>query len=149
MIHADALESIEQIPDHAFDCVIFFDILEHLVDPYSLLVAVKPKLTQNGVLVASIPNIRYYDTFIDYVVHGNWQYQEKGVLDKSHLRFFTRKSIIRLFGQLGFRILLLEGIHGTKSRTYRRLNRILFNAISDVRYMHFAVVASDQDGVVR
>jgi 2-polyprenyl-3-methyl-5-hydroxy-6-metoxy-1,4-benzoquinol methylase len=141
VIQADALASVGQIPDHHFDCVILFDILEHLADPYSLLLTIKPKLTGTGVVVASIPNIRFYRTFWKYVVHGDWEYQDEGILDKTHLRFFTRKSIISTFERLGYRILTLEGMHPTTSRTYRWLNAILLNALADVRYKHFAVVA--------
>lgn len=142
VIHADAMAAIDQIPGNYFDCIIFFDILEHLVDPYGLLSAVKSKMAPHGVVVASIPNIRYYSVFKDFVVHGNWEYRDQGVMDRTHLRFFTRKSILGTFKQLGFQILTMEGIHPTSSRTYRWLNRILCNAISDVRYKHFAVVAA-------
>lgn len=142
VICADAHASIALVPDSYFDCIIFFDILEHLVDPYSLLLAVKPKLTASGVVVASIPNIRYYDTFVRFVVHGDWQYEDQGILDSTHLRFFTRKSIIDTFERLEYRILTMEGIHPTRSRTYKLLNRLLVNTIRDVKYMHFAVVAA-------
>jgi 2-polyprenyl-3-methyl-5-hydroxy-6-metoxy-1,4-benzoquinol methylase len=142
VICADAHASVAALPDHHFDSIIFFDILEHLVDPYSLLLAVKPKLTESGVVVASIPNVRYYRVFMDLVVHGNWRYEEQGILDKTHLRFFTRKSIVDMFESLGLRILTMEGIHPTSSRTYRLLNAVLWNALSDVRYRQFAVVAA-------
>lgn len=141
VIQGDTPGSIAQIPDNHFDCVIFFDVLRHLVDPYSLLLAVKARLTENGVLIASIPNVRYLPAFVDLMVHGNWQYRDEGVPDKTPLRFFTRKSIINTFQQLGFRILTLEGIHPTRSRTCRRLNLVLLNARSDARYMQFVVVA--------
>jgi 2-polyprenyl-3-methyl-5-hydroxy-6-metoxy-1,4-benzoquinol methylase len=139
---ADAHASIARIPDNHFDCILFFDVLEHLVDLYSLLLAVKPKLTTAGVIVASIPNIRYYRAFLKLVVHGDWHYEDQGIMDRTHLRFFTRKSIINTFEQLDFRILTIEGIHPTSSRAYRSLNAVLFNALSDVRYKHFAVVAA-------
>ncbi len=142
VICADAHAAITMIPDGHFDCIIFFDILEHLIDPYSLLLTVKSKLTAHGVIVASIPNVRYYRTFVKFVVHGDWCYEDQGVMDKTHLRFFTRKSILDTFQRLGFRILTLEGIHPTTSRTYRWLNGLLLNALFDVRYKHFAVVAA-------
>lgn len=140
VINGEATESLKDIPENYFDCIIFFDILEHLVDPYSLLSAVKTKLTREGVIVASIPNIRYYRAFIDLVIHGNWDYEDHGILDKTHLRFFTYKSIVKMFNQLDFEILELEGIHPTSSRTFKLLNMILLNSLSDVRYKHFAAV---------
>jgi len=142
VINRDSIESLCEIPQNYFDCIIFFDILEHLVDPYTLLSAAKTKLTEAGVIVASIPNIRYYRTFVDFVIHGNWNYQAQGILDKSHLRFFTYKSIRQMFCELGFEILLLEGIHPTSSRTFKLLNVLLGGALWDVRYKHFAIVVA-------
>jgi len=141
VINADALESLHKISENYFDCIILFDILEHLFDPYGLLCGLKSKLTSRGVIVASIPNTRYYSAFIDFVVHGNWNYKDHGILDKTHLRFFTYKSIMNMFNELYFEILVLEGIHPTSSRTFKILNFILLNSLSDVRYKHFAVVA--------
>ena len=140
VINADASEALQQIPDDYFDCIVLFDILEHLIDPYGLLCELKHKLTTNGVIVASIPNIRYYRAFVDFVIHGNWDYKEHGIMDKTHLRFFTYKSISKTFKQLGFEILELQGIHPTSSRTYKLLNILFLNLVSDIRYKHFAVV---------
>jgi len=140
VINADANESLNDIPENYFDCIILFDILEHLVDPYSLLCALKTKLTHTGVIIASIPNIRYYRAFVDFVIHGNWDYKDQGILDKTHLRFFTYKSIVKMFDQLDCEILKLEGIHPTSSRTFKLLNMILLNSLSDVKYKHFVTV---------
>jgi len=138
VINSDASESLEGIPENYFDCVILFDILEHLVDPYTLLSALKSKLTSEGVIVASIPNVRFYRNMVDLLIHGNWDYKEKGILDKTHLRFFTYKSIIKMFSQLGFEILAVEGISPTSSRSYRLLNTLLFGKISDAEYAQYA-----------
>jgi SAM-dependent methyltransferase len=140
VISGDALGSLDKIPDGHFDCIIFFDVLEHLADPYSLLCSAKAKLVEKGVIVASLPNVRYYRTFYDFVINGNWDYKDHGILDKTHLRFFTYKSITKMFNQLDFEILELEGIHPTSSRTFKVLNTILLNSLSDVRYKHFAAV---------
>ena len=141
VITSDAMLALKDIPDGFFDCVIMFDVLEHLVDPYSLLTQLKKKMTQRGVVLASIPNIRYYRTMVDLVVHGNWDYKTHGVMDKSHLRFFTRNSIIKTFDQLDFDIVLMEGMHPTSSRTFKILNTVLLRRLADVRYKHYAVVA--------
>lgn len=71
VINRDAMESLGDTPDHYFDCIILLDVLEHLLDPYALLSALKIKLTNKGIIIASIPNIRYYRTFVDFVIHGN------------------------------------------------------------------------------
>jgi 2-polyprenyl-3-methyl-5-hydroxy-6-metoxy-1,4-benzoquinol methylase len=141
VIHTDANQAVQYLPDGYFDCIIFFDILEHLVDPYSLLLNIRKKLTQNGIVVASIPNIRYYRVLVRLVVHGEWDYKVKGVLDETHLRFFTKKSILKMFDTLGYTVLTIEGIHPTHSRTYRIINALLLNRLSDAGYRQFAVVA--------
>lgn len=139
VINADAYEALVEIPKHYFDCIVLLDILEHLADPYHFLNELKPRLKQGGIIVLSIPNIRYYRIFMDYVFGGNWEYKDHGVLDKTHLKFFTHKSIDNMFRQLGFEILMLEGIHPTSSRTFRLLNILTFGMFSDLRYKHYAV----------
>ncbi len=141
VINSDANEAIDKLPDHYFDCIIFFDVLEHLLDPNSLLLSMKKKLTKDGVILASIPNIRYYRTFSDLVIHGNWDYKDHGILDRTHLRFFTYKSLVKLFDKLSFDILLINGMHPTSSRSYKILNMIFMGALWDIRYKHFVVVA--------
>jgi len=144
VINADAKEALSQIPDNYFDCVILFDIVEHLVDPYSLLNALKSKLSKTGVVVTSIPNIRYWSNFKEFVLKGNWDYKEQGIMDKTHLRFFTRKSNIKMFKKLNFQILQFEGIHPTSSITYKLTNLFLLNFLSDVKYKHYVTVAKPE-----
>ncbi len=141
VINKDALEALKDLPDNYFDCVLFFDILEHLANPYELLLKLKAKLSDNGIIVCSIPNVRYYRVLVSYVFKGDWNYKDHGVMDKTHLRFFTYKSILTMFDKLAFEILDIEGMHSTSSRTFKILNTLLLNALSDVRYKHFAVVA--------
>lgn len=124
-----------------FDCIIFNDVLEHLVDPYSVLQLCKKHLTKNGVIVSSIPNFRFQYTFRKILFQKDWMYENAGVLDKTHLRFFTSKSIIRMFQDEGYTIVEHEGINPWAPRLFRLLNFILFNFIDDMRYAQFATVA--------
>jgi 2-polyprenyl-3-methyl-5-hydroxy-6-metoxy-1,4-benzoquinol methylase len=140
VIAKDATEAVADLPDAYFDCIVFMDVLEHLVDPYALLLSVRSKLTPRGVMVCSLPNVRYYENYIEFAWKGNWDYTEVGILDKTHLRFFTYRSIQKTFDQFAFEILTLEGIHPTRNKKFRVLNRLLFNAIDDLRYLQFAVV---------
>lgn len=139
VIHSDAQKAIDKLPDGYFDCIIFLDILEHLADPYSLLTLVRNKLTENGVIVTSIPNVRYYRTLIDYCLFGNWDYTEDGILDNTHLRFFTHKSIKKMFDRLEFEILQLEGLQPARGPKWKILNFLSLNFFSDTRYLQYAV----------
>ncbi len=141
VINSDAHKAIDELPDNYFDCIIFFDILEHLVNPYSLLSSIKSKLTSNGVIVTSIPNIRFYRYLVRFVLHGEWEYQDEGLMDKTHLRFFTRKSLLNMFDRLDFEIIEFEGIHPTHSRNLKILNFLTLNSFADTKYMHYVTVA--------
>ena len=140
VINSDAHEAIDKLPDNYFDCIILFDILEHLVDPYSLLALVKKKLTKKGVIVTSIPNIRFYRNLVKFVLHGEWEYQDEGLMDKTHLRFFTRKSLLKMFDSLGFEIITIEGINPTHSRNLKILNFFTLNSFADTKYLHYVTV---------
>jgi 2-polyprenyl-3-methyl-5-hydroxy-6-metoxy-1,4-benzoquinol methylase len=86
-----------------FDCMIFADILEHLKDPLSILKKCSEYLSDSGCVVTSIPNVGYYGV-IDMLAQGQWTYAEHGILDRTHVRFFTRKEIETLFSNAGFEI---------------------------------------------
>ena len=141
VISTDAFEAMKELPDNYFDCILFLDVLEHLIDPYSLLAAMKKKLSGNGVIVTSIPNVRYYRNMIQVVIKGNWDYQDAGILDKTHLRFFTYKSILKMFEVLGVEVVLIEGINATRNKKLRLLNFLLFNTLNDLKYLQFVTVA--------
>ena len=141
VLNKDAVSALSDLPENYFDCVILLDVLEHISEHISFLDTLKTKLKKGGVLIASIPNVRYYRNLVDLVIKGTWDYTEHGILDKSHLRFFTRKSIIRIFEQLNYKIHRLEGMHPTSSRTFKLLNLLSLASLRDARYKHFAVVA--------
>ena len=141
VINADAMQGVEELPDDYFDCAVFLDVLEHLADPYELLQRIKTKLRPDGLVVCSIPNIRYYRALKNYVLEGDWEYKNHGIMDETHLRFFTKKSLVRTFSLLDYDIICLEGVHPTSSRTFKLLNLCLFNALQDVRYKHYIVTA--------
>ena len=141
VLSGDVMQQLEEIPDHHFDCIIFNDVIEHLVDPYRMLTAMKQKLATGGVVVCSIPNIRYFRNLFDIVIRGEFRYKEGGILDKTHLRFFTKKSMIEMFESLGYRILRLEGINATSSWRVGLFNLATFGYFSDTRYVQFGVMA--------
>jgi 2-polyprenyl-3-methyl-5-hydroxy-6-metoxy-1,4-benzoquinol methylase len=138
------------LPPGYFDCIVFNDVLEHMLDPASALVLARALLSSGGCIVASIPNIRQFPTVWRLIIGGDWQYQEIGILDKTHLRFFTRLSIMRLFQGAGFEIQRIDGINpfcsngsGDKAlwRRYSLFSWLPINRIKDMRYQQFAIVA--------
>ena len=91
------------LDEASFDCIIFADILEHTVDPWAMLVAYRRYLKPNGEVIASIPNIRFY-SIIARLIFNRWGYRESGILDSTHLRFFTLPTIKEMFERNGYRI---------------------------------------------
>jgi 2-polyprenyl-3-methyl-5-hydroxy-6-metoxy-1,4-benzoquinol methylase len=79
-----------------FDCIVFADVLEHLIDPWTTLRRANSLLHKNATVVASIPNVQHWSV-IGNLLRGRWEYSEFGIMDSTHLRFFTRKSIQSLF----------------------------------------------------
>ncbi len=142
-----AFDEVLDLPKIKFDCIVFNDVLEHFIDPYSALLYSKTLLRDGGKIVASIPNVRYFGNAWRFLVDKNWEYTESGILDRTHLRFFTHKSIVKMFDDLGYEIELIEGINPLgkgqprRVRNFGLLNSILLNQIEDMRYLQFAVVA--------
>ncbi|MBW1930953.1 MAG: glycosyltransferase [Deltaproteobacteria bacterium] len=98
----------DQLPSKYFDCIILADVLEHLRDPCNVLKAVTRTLSNEGIVVASIPNVRHYTTITSLVFKGYWPYQERGIHDKNHLRFFTLRNIRDLFENAKLHIVRIE-----------------------------------------
>lgn len=93
----EASNALAGVDGQKFDVVIFADILEHLRDPWDMLRRIRPYLTPDCVVISSIPNIRHIDTIYHLVVKGEWPYRERGIHDRTHMRFFTKKNIIDMF----------------------------------------------------
>lgn len=91
-----------------FDCIVFADVLEHLRDPWGTLARYLQRLKPGGYVVASIPNVRNIALLYNLIVRGQWRYEDSGLLDRTHLRFFTRKEIIELFSTVGFEVELID-----------------------------------------
>lgn len=142
-----AFSSDLNLPQKNFDCIIFNDVLEHLTDPWDALKYSKELLKDSGVIVSSIPNVRYFNNTWEFLVKKNWEYTEWGILDKTHLRFFTQKSILALFESLNYDVELIVGInplevlHPQHVKKFTLINKLLFNNIEDMNYLQFAVVA--------
>ena len=142
----DVSTLISSTPDDYFDCVIFNDVLEHLVDPWNVLEVTRSKLFEDGVVVASIPNVRHFKNLFKLVFKRDWQYEDVGVLDRTHLRFFTEKSIVALFDACGFRVDRIQGITETRKTRIRLISRLAPGLFGDIGYLQFAVVATPTRG---
>lgn len=85
------------------DCWIFGDTLEHFKNPWSVLRNIRSVISSNGSIVACIPNAQHWSLIIRLAI-GDFRYEDSGLLDRTHLRWFTRQTMIELFESQGFRI---------------------------------------------
>lgn len=99
----EALDLVAELSDRRFDAITFADVLEHLFDPVASLKKVRPFLKSDGRIIASIPNIAHA-AIVWELTHGRFDYRTFGLLDNTHIRFFTRKNVARLFEDAGFLI---------------------------------------------
>lgn len=81
-----------------FDTIILADVLEHLEDPWQILSElVDKKLKDGGTVIASLPNIRSFKVLSKIVFKGTFKYEDSGVLDRTHLRFFCKSDMVNMF----------------------------------------------------
>lgn len=95
------LDAVDLAELGRFDCVIAGDILEHLVDPWSVLRATAALIEPGDAVVVSLPNIRYWETFWQLGVKGTWPKRSLGIFDRTHLRWFTLRDAYDLLDQAG------------------------------------------------
>lgn len=94
-------------PEGYFDCIICADVLEHTRDPWTVLKKLFYYLGDDGFIIASIPNIQNY-LVIKKLLTSKFDYEDSGILDKTHLRFFTLNTIKKMFDETGYEILKID-----------------------------------------
>lgn len=111
VIIGDVESNLDKFEESSFDLIITADVLEHLADPWQVLKKLKVLLNSNGRIVASLPNLSYFPVLLKILL-DKFDYEESGVLDKTHLRFFTLHTIKKMFDECGFRIIKIEANKG-------------------------------------
>jgi 2-polyprenyl-3-methyl-5-hydroxy-6-metoxy-1,4-benzoquinol methylase len=123
-----------------FDCILYGDVLEHLVNPWKVLKEHRVFLKKGGTIICSIPNVRHYRIIKQLVFGGKWEYTTKGVMDRTHLRFFTSASIRSMLEEAGFEITaLIKRPSGAKWLKW--CNRFFGNILIDFLVWQYTVVA--------
>lgn len=89
--------------DEEFDLILCLDVLEHLVDPWSVVARLRSLCRPRGVLAASVPNVRHFLSLYRIAFGAGFRYESSGVFDSTHLRFFTRSTIRSLLVGAGWR----------------------------------------------
>lgn len=143
----DAEEVARALDGAPFDGVLAGDILEHLVDPWRTLRILTRVLAPDATIVASLPNVGFWDTSWNVLVRKRWPYRPRGIHDSTHLRFFARHNLEPLFAQAGYRIERVD-------RTYRLIERphewnryarfVAIPGLRDLLTFQFLVIARRQ-----
>lgn len=143
---SDTIENaLIQLPNGHFDVIYFNDVLEHLTYPYEVLKSIHTKLSTNGVIISSIPNVRYHSVMKQYLFKRDWKYEKSGVMDFTHMRFFTSKSIQRMYQEAGYEIIQHKGINKTSSIMPYFYNLLLFFTAFDSFYVQYATIAKKKN----
>jgi 2-polyprenyl-3-methyl-5-hydroxy-6-metoxy-1,4-benzoquinol methylase len=131
-----------------FDLIVFNDVLEHMLDPWSVLRRSRDLLVPGGQVVASIPSIQYAPV-VWRLLRGRWDYTDEGTLDRTHVRFFTRRTMVEMFEQAGYDIETCAGVNGVRdvwagdrSVARRRVKLLVRPLLGDAQFLQFVVVAA-------
>lgn len=111
-------EVIGQMPLDYFDLIIANDVIEHIYDYHAFFKKVRNCLNTGGCLVGSIPNVRYWGQLTSYVFKKEWEYAGTGILDDTHVRFFTRNSFLRTLRSHGFTVEILSPCNRLKFHSF-------------------------------
>jgi GT2 family glycosyltransferase len=133
-----------------FDYIIFGDVLEHLFAPEKVLRRMKEYLAPGGTILCSIPNLMHASVIIP-LLNGVFEYRDAGILDRTHIRFFTLQSVYRMFEQAGYQIEMVAGtraeeeIIARNGEFFEGLNHLLDKECADLLYIfQFLVKAKAQ-----
>lgn len=119
-----------QIPeyDNYFDLILLPDVLEHIFEPKIALAKAKKFLKEDGEMIVSMPNIRHYSAFVKIFIKGNFQYDESGLFDYTHARFYCKSDIIKLLEDSNFKIIKIQSsITNFKGKSFTKvINLVTF-----------------------
>jgi 2-polyprenyl-3-methyl-5-hydroxy-6-metoxy-1,4-benzoquinol methylase len=141
VLFGDVFELLEQLPANYFDYIICNDIIEHLHSPELFFQKVRECLTNDAILVCSLPNVRHWKQVSHYLFLKDWKYKKSGILDYTHLRFYTRKSILRSIKVWGFELEKIKGLRPTIFPFFYIINLITLNSIEDMRFRQYGIRA--------
>ncbi len=118
-------DALSELPSTTgpFDTILCYDVLEHLYDPLALIRALRDVSAPNGRLHVSVPNASHISLLRDLILRGTFGYANAGHRDATHLRWFTRRDIVALIGEGGWRVEQVEHSQLHRSRFLHTLTR--------------------------
>jgi 2-polyprenyl-3-methyl-5-hydroxy-6-metoxy-1,4-benzoquinol methylase len=113
--------------EKCFDYILLGDVLEHLINPGNVLSTYANLLTDEGYIIASVPNVKFLDIILRLVFLDEFRYDDCGILDRSHLRFFTKSEAIKMFEEAKLEI--TDVIHLSYRKDVKRARDNLSNLV--------------------
>lgn len=124
-VHCGDAETLPlDYPAGHFSLLVCGDVLEHLRDPWTTLARLRPLVADGGWLVASVPNVQYFPVVLG-LLRGRFEYRDDGVLDRTHLRFFTRRSARALVESAGFAVEAIPTVYPFRAAWLRTVAGVL------------------------
>jgi SAM-dependent methyltransferase len=141
--HADLNGPVAALSRQEFDVLLCLDILEHLVDPWTALSAWSVYLKKDGLLIISVPNFREFKVIWKVFFMGDFSYAAAGILDKAHLRFFTRKTVTHLPSPRDFNtVRVVSAIRYQRAGAIRKwVDALTFGLLEDFLTIQWFVTA--------
>lgn len=134
VIRGDIEQMELDLEPNSFDLLIAGHVLEHLANPWGVLRRLSGLLRTGGQLVAALPNVRNYSVVFPLLLRGEWEYRPSGVMDWTHLRFFSSRSARRLIEQAGFEVDQVKPEFGPRSRIANLLTCNVFRNFLSYAY---------------
>lgn len=119
------------IAEGTVDCLVFGDVLEHTIDPWQVLKRSTKWLKEDGQVLACIPNVQHWSLILR-ILRGKWEYEDEGLLDRTHLRFFSLDTIKDLFARSQLQIYDIQ-TRGVKGEQFEKFQQILNPVISALK----------------
>ena len=130
------IESMQfSLQESSFDVILCLDVLEHLVSPDKVVSYLHKLLVPGGIIIASIPNIRHISVLFPLVFKGEWNYENSGILDKTHLRFFVKNTAIELMESSGLKLEEVISISGPRGNIATLLSLFILKPFFEIQYL--------------
>jgi len=124
---AENLDLVSELGESTVDCLIYGDVLEHMIDPWSVLQHHRKLLKEDGQVLACIPNVQHW-SLITRLLRGNWEYEEEGLLDRTHLRFFALDTIKKMFASVGLQVYEMQ-TRKLQNESFQKFQELLAPAV--------------------
>ena len=136
-----------KLPEKYFDLIVFNDVLEHMYDPWEALEKARTLLSPKGIVIVSLPNIRNKYLLKKLIFNDDFEYLPAGILDVTHIRFFTKSTMVKMFKDTGFEVLQARPVVLIKKKRWYEpikhiprgiINFVTFNRFESLQYSQYA-----------